>query len=77
MDIQILLFGSLVDVFGKKQLQLAQVNDTDTLLLALIATYPSIKDAKFVISVDKKITVENTAIDTTSEIALLPPFSGG
>jgi molybdopterin synthase sulfur carrier subunit len=45
--------------------------------LALIATYPSIKDAKFVISVDKKITVENTAIDTTSEIALLPPFSGG
>ena len=77
MDIQILLFGSLVDVFGKKHLQLAQVNDTDTLLLALIATYPSIKDAKFVISVDKKITVENTAIDTTSEIALLPPFSGG
>jgi molybdopterin synthase sulfur carrier subunit len=77
MDIQILLFGSLVDVFDKKQLQLAQVNDTDTLLLALIATYPSIKDAKFVISVDKKITVENTAIDTTSEIALLPPFSGG
>jgi len=77
MDIQILLFGSLVDVFGKKQLQLAQVNDTDTLRLALIATYPSIRDAKFVISVDKKITVENTAIDTTSEIALLPPFSGG
>jgi len=77
MYIQILLFGSLVDVFGKKQLQLAQVNDTDTLRLALSARYPSIKDAKFVISVDKKITVENTAIDTTSEIALLPPFSGG
>ena len=77
MGIQILLFGSLVDVLGDKHIQLAQVKDTDTLRLALTSTYPSIRDTKFVISVDKKITVENTPIDTTSEIALLPPFSGG
>ncbi len=77
MGIQILLFGSLVDVLGDKHIQLAQVKDTDTLRLALTSTYPSIRDLKFVISVDKKITVENTPIDTTSEIALLPPFSGG
>ncbi len=77
MGIQILLFGSLVDVLGDKQIQLAQVKDTDTLRVELMSTYPSIRDLKFVISVDKKITVENTPIDTTSEIALLPPFSGG
>jgi molybdopterin converting factor small subunit len=32
---------------------------------------------KYIIAVDKKVIQENTVISETSNVALLPPFSGG
>ena len=34
-------------------------------------------NVKYRIAIDKKIITSNTAITETSDIALLPPFSGG
>jgi molybdopterin converting factor small subunit len=58
-------------------LDLDAIIDTDQLRMELLKKYPLMTDKQFVIAVDKKIVLTNTAIHEKSEIALLPPFSGG
>ncbi len=77
MGIKILVFGGLVDIVGEHSFYIKDVSDTNTLLDTLNEKFPLLRDRKFVVSVDKKITTENTEIHPASEIALLPPFSGG
>ncbi|SEL08929.1 molybdopterin synthase sulfur carrier subunit [Olivibacter domesticus] len=53
------------------------VADTDQLDDILHATYPLLREIKYVITVDRKIIRENVALLENAEVALLPPFSGG
>lgn len=53
------------------------VADTDQLNDILHATYPLLRQIKYVITVDRKIIRENVALVENTEVALLPPFSGG
>jgi molybdopterin converting factor small subunit len=39
--------------------------------------YSSLRNAKYIIAVDRKVIIKNTVINETSDVALLPPFSGG
>ena len=75
-NMQILLFGQLVDVAGET-VELDPVNDTDGLVKALHRQHPALANMKYVIAVDKKVITANQALHEKSEIALLPPFSGG
>lgn len=77
MKYKILLFGSLVDVFGSQSYAMDVCDDTDALKQALLQQFPLLNQHRFNIAIDKKIISENTPISSTSEIALLPPFSGG
>lgn len=77
MEIEIRIFGSLVDDLGAEKITLDNVHDSDDLLSMLYFKYPSLEAKKFMIAVDKKIIHSKTELNSTSEIALLPPFSGG
>jgi len=77
MDITILVFGSLADITGANKISVTLEKDTASLLEKMIVMYPLLNNRKFTIAVDKKIINENTIIHSSSEIALLPPFSGG
>jgi molybdopterin synthase sulfur carrier subunit len=43
----------------------------------LLDKYPAMREKKFKIAVNQKISEDFVPIDTQSEIALLPPFAGG
>jgi molybdopterin converting factor small subunit len=43
----------------------------------LLAKYPKLKNQKFSIAVNQKITSENIVLKDGDVIALIPPFSGG
>ena len=73
---QILLFGQLAEVAGDTVVVNATRN-TDDLVKALHQQYPSLANMKYVIAVDKKVITSNQALHEKSEVALLPPFSGG
>jgi sulfur-carrier protein len=76
MDLQIVLFGRLVDIAGSPVF-VNGVADTDSLIKALHNAYPALAEAKYVIAVDKRVITSNTLLNEKSVVALLPPFSGG
>lgn len=77
MNIQVRLFGSLVDLIGKSNVMVSDCQNTESLKEKLIGEYPGLKNCEFVISVDKKVVKKNVVLEQGSEVAVLPPFAGG
>jgi molybdopterin converting factor small subunit len=76
MSVNVIIFGPLTEIAGSS-LALENIADTNTLVRELHTLYPALADSKYVVAVDKKIVNENTTLPENSEVALLPPFSGG
>lgn len=70
-------FGITAEKTGRSEIELPAVADTEQLLAELFRLFPALREVKFAIAVDRKIAAANTPIGPNSEIALLPPFSGG
>ena len=70
------IFGQLTDITSGN-IELNNIVDTNNLISVLNKNYPQLITAKYVIAVDKKVITENTILNNQSNIALLPPFSGG
>lgn len=70
-------FGRLVDVLGGVAVKVPLVRDTEELRAVLIKRYPHLETEVFVIAVERVISHDKTRINTRTEVALLPPFSGG
>ena len=43
----------------------------------LFDSFPTLKEAKFIIALNNQIVLDNPPIPENSTIALMPPFSGG
>ena len=76
MSLKIIFFGRLAEI-GGESIELEQVANTDDLVKALHKNFPELADSRYVIAVDKKVISGNTILHKNSEVALLPPFSGG
>lgn len=74
---KITLFGQLTDIAGTSSLVVETVVDTDALVQAVNRQYPAMAGARYKIAVDKKAVNGNTPINESSDLAFLPPFSGG
>ena len=77
MNVTVKLFGQIVDVVGSNSIQVNDVADTDKLIQSLQLKYPALINAKYRIAVNRNIIQSNTALQQDTEVALLPPFSGG
>ena len=77
MQVNILLFGRLTDITGKSSFTLPDVADTDTLVQQLQQQYPAFINTPYIIAVNKDVIQGNTKLADNSEVALLPPYSGG
>lgn len=73
----IILFGQLTDITGSHTITVNGTADTDSLVREVNKLFPSMVNVKYRIAVNKKIISANTEITESSNIALLPPFSGG
>ncbi len=71
------IFGQIADIVGSNSFEVANVADTDELVKNLQENYPGLKDITYKIAVNRNIIQANTTLQEDSEIALLPPFSGG
>lgn len=76
-QITVMFFGQLAEIAGTNQVVIDNAADTDALQTLLQERYPALKTAKYAVAVNKQITSQNTALQTTNTVALLPPFSGG
>ncbi len=76
MKINIIIFGQLCEVLGEK-LVMENIADTESLQQTLHKKFPALVNYKYVIAVNKKQVITNTALNEDCIVALLPPFSGG
>ncbi len=74
---EIILFGQLRDMAGSNRISINAVTNTNDLQKELHLKYPGFANTKYAIAVDRKIVFKRVPLNAESEIALLPPFSGG
>ena len=74
---KITLFGQLTDITGSSSIAVEAVPDTDALVQAVNTLYPAMAGVKYIVAVNKKAVNGNTIINENSDLAFLPPFSGG
>lgn len=76
-EITIKTFGMVAEKMGCQELTLPGIEDTEQLLSCIYRMYPALERVKFAIAVNRKVVHVKTRLYPGSEIALLPPFSGG
>jgi sulfur-carrier protein len=74
---KVIAFGMIAEKIQKKEMVLDGIPNTDVLIGFLHQQYPELQHLKFSIAINKKQAIGNTMIPIGSEVALLPPFSGG
>lgn len=70
-------FGIIAEKLRQQEFDLPAQKDTGALTQRLYDDYPELKDLKFSVAVNRNLVQENTPLQGSEEIALLPPFSGG
>lgn len=75
--IKVYFFGQLTDVTGVEQVTVPVMEDSAALELWLLQRYPGLAAKKYRMAVNKQLISATTALSRDSEVALLPPFSGG
>jgi molybdopterin synthase sulfur carrier subunit len=74
---EVLVFGIVAEIVKADKLQLPFVQTTADIVRYVRNTYPALSQINFAVSVDRTIVSNSIALPPGSEIALLPPFSGG
>lgn len=77
METKVLLFGAIAEHCGDRTVSVNQAENTDDLMEQLYRRFPMLATLRFAVSVDRRIVHSNTRLNSESEVALLPPFSGG
>lgn len=77
MKTRILLFGQLKERLGADFIEIEGVMDSNVLMEKLRSEFPVLSDISFRLAVDKNLVSEKVVLSEKSEVALLPPFSGG
>jgi len=77
MQIKVLLFGQLQELFGKAEIILSEIYSTQALLVELERQNPSLGKYTFSIALNENIIKSNESLKANDIIALLPPFAGG
>lgn len=75
--IHIKAFGMVAEKIGKVSIEFENPGSTEALKNQLFAQFPVLKSMKFSLAVNKKMVLEDSELVSGSEVALLPPFSGG
>jgi len=77
MNLKIKYFGLLAEITGRSEEELEfSKTSVSELTEMLFEKYPALKEKDFQVAQNHEIS-SNKATITKSEIALLPPFSGG
>jgi len=80
-NLKIKLFAILRDAVGEAEITIVVPSGVTVSYLEteILKKYPQLKSSsnKFVTSINYKVTNGNTIINSSDEIALLPPVSGG
>jgi len=75
--IKVKAFGKIAEILQQEEFLMERVESTEAMKAYLGANYPGLKNMKYQIALDKKIMSGDSSLIGVTEVALLPPFSGG
>lgn len=75
--IRVLAFGILAEKMNAGEITVPAVHTVSELQEKIEELYPLVSGIRYSIAVDRKLANAETTLSPDSEIALLPPFSGG
>ncbi|MGB5553224.1 MAG: MoaD/ThiS family protein [Flavobacteriaceae bacterium] len=78
----VLLFGIAKDIVGQSEIQISREetlpNSVQELKEFMIRKFPGFgKLSSFAVAVNSEYALDNVALNTNDEIAIIPPVSGG
>lgn len=71
------VFGMIAEKIGSDSFEVVGIGTIEDFRIYLNEQFPDLRNMKFSIAVDKQIVHDACEISEGSELALLPPFSGG
>lgn len=74
---EVLVFGIVAALVKADKLQVPIMHTTADLVEYVKIKYPALGQINFAVSVNRTIVSNSITVPSDSEIALLPPFSGG
>ena len=77
MDVNVIIFGKLIDITGSSSLTINNVTDTAQLNEQLRNRFPGLSAYPYIMAVEKEIIHVNTLLQNNNTVALLPPYAGG
>lgn len=75
--ITLLAFGKICEVTGWSRLDRPEIKTKTEWKEWLEAEYPILRGTQYSIAINREISMEEEEVHDGSEIAFLPPFSGG
>lgn len=76
-EFQLKLFGLFAEQAGTNSLLCSCLPKRDALLEAVFTQYPSWRSMPWALAVNHQLVFENQDLNSTDELAFMPPFSGG
>lgn len=74
---KIKVFGRLQEICGTSFLEMDKVKSVSGLKHDLEKKFPALKEQRYLVSKDKVLTSSDDLLSEDSEVALMPPYSGG
>jgi len=75
--IQVKAFGQVAEIIQKHEWEITAPISCFAYRKQLLDTYPALQEIPFVFSINRLIVHKDELILDHSELAILPPFSGG
>lgn len=75
--LKIKAFGKIAEIVQQEEFLMERMESTEAMKAYLGDHYPGLKHLNYQIALDKKIMSGDASLSGISEVALLPPFSGG
>lgn len=76
-NVTIQLFGVLSELTNQTVFSLDHVNNTNEIIHKIETDFPAITKHKYIIALNNKVIKENTSLNNSDKIAIMPPYSGG
>jgi len=76
MEIEIISFGKISEFIGNQKMTI-DCGTTDELKTHLENIFPQLAGMKYKLALNKNLVQQNSEINNSDSIAIMPPFSGG
>ncbi len=75
--IKVKAFGKLAEIIGQEEFYIQKQDKIGSVRQNLILDFIELKDISFQVAMNHKIVSDDSSMEECTELALLPPFSGG